>query len=93
MIRFFIEYLKALMAATGFVALPAGLALAAPAGGSQGSSRLAAVLGVSESTAAWILGLIIAGAWIVAFIVAAWVVAEVLAMLAEGVNFATIVAW
>ena len=93
MIRFFIEYLKALMAATGFVSLPAGLALAAPAGGNQGVSRLAVTLGISTSLAGWYLALILAGSFLVAWYLAAWVVARVVTMLASGANFATIVNW
>lgn len=93
MLRFLFDYTRALLAATGFFALPVGLAVAAPAGGTRSASRLMATLGLSEAAASWILTLIIAGAWIVSFIVAAWVVARVLTMLAQGYAFDAIVLW
>ena len=93
MVRFFIENLKALLAATGFVTLPAGVALAAPTGGNQGVSRLGVTLGISTSLAGWYLARILAGSFLVAWYLAAWVVARDVMMLGSGANFATIVNW
>lgn|GEM_PF-3451130 len=93
MFRFLIDYLKIILATTGFFALPVGAALAAPAGGTRSTSQLAATLGISTELAGWILSLIIAGSFLVFWIVGAWVVTTVIQMLADGASFATIVAW
>ena len=91
----FSSFRSYLLALTGsLLALTAPVAvLSVAASSASSSSALAARLGIRYAVAQWLVGLAIAGAWIVALFLSAAFIAQIVNMWVQGYSFAYIVAW
>ena len=88
----FRSYFLALTGSLLALAVPMAILSVAATSASNGSA-LAAELGIRYTVAQWLVGLAIAGAWIVSFFLGAWFIARIVTMWAQGYSVAYIAAW
>ena len=88
----FRSYFFALTGSLLALAVPMA-ALSVVATSASNGSAVAARLGIRYAVARWLVGLAIAGAWIVSFLLSAWVIARIVTMWVQGYSFAYIAAW
>ena len=88
----FRSYFLALTGSLLALAVPMAI-LSVAATSVSSSSALAARLGIRYAVAQWLVGLAIAGAWIVALFLSAAFIAQIVNMWVQGYSVAYIAAW